>query len=96
MTIEEKKFIRDWEFQKSGKKWKYYLQYIIAWSSVIFLSSFFLVKLIMEDRYMSWTMLFIILPSSILLASLITHLVYETNEKKLKRILEREKGANGV
>jgi hypothetical protein len=91
MTTKEKNFIRDWEIQKEGPKWKYYLQYIIAWSTVIFLSLFFLLKLLMADRSMGgWTSFYIVAPVAIVLAALITHLVYETNEKKLKIILERE------
>ena len=95
LTHSEKIFIRNWQIQKEGPKWKYYLQYIIAWSTVIFLSLFFLLKLIMADRSMGgWTSFFIILPVSVLLAFLITHLVYQTNERKLKRIVDREEHAN--
>lgn len=95
LSLAEKKFIRDWEIQKEGPKWKYYLQYIIAWSTVIFLSLFFLLKLIMTDRSMGgWTSFYIIAPISIALAALITHLVYQTNEKKLKAISQREKHLN--
>ncbi len=91
LTTSEKNFIRDWQIQKEGPKWKYYLQYIIAWSTVIFLSLFFLLKLLMADRSMGgWTSFYIVAPVAIVLAALITHLVYETNEKKLKIILERE------
>jgi len=91
LTAKEKVFIRDWEIQKEGPKWKYYLQYIIAWSTVIFLSLFFLLKLIMPDRSMGgWTSFFIIVPISVALAALITHLVYQANEKKLQQIKQRE------
>jgi Na+/melibiose symporter-like transporter len=45
----------------------------------------------MADRSMGgWTSFYIVAPVAIVLAALITHLVYETNEKKLKIILERE------
>ena len=91
LTTKEKVFIRDWQIQKEGPKWKYYLQYIIAWSTVIFLSLFFLLKLIMPDRSMGgWTSFFIIVPISVALAALITHLVYQANEKKLQQIKQRE------
>ena len=91
LTTSEKKFIRDWEFQKEGPKWKYYLQYIIAWTSVIFLSLFFLIKLIIPDRNMGgWTSFFIVAFVSIVFAIVVTHLVYQTNEKKLNRIIQRE------
>ena len=91
LTTKEKVFIRDWGIQKEGPKWKYYMQYIIAWSTVIFLSLFFLLKLIMPDRSMGgWTSFFIIVPISVTLAALITHLVYQANEKKLQQIKQRE------
>ena len=91
LTTKEKVFIRDWGIQKEGPKWKYYMQYIIAWSTVIFLSLFFLLKLIMPDRSMGgWTSFFIIVPISVALAALITHLVYQANEKKLQQIKQRE------
>lgn len=91
ITTKEKNFIRDWQIQKEGPKWKYYLQYTIAWATVIFLSTFFLLKLIMEDRSMGgWTSFYIVLPVSIVLAIVITHIVYQTNERKLNEILKRE------
>lgn len=95
MTTSEKVFIKNWEIQKEGPKWKYYLQYIIAWSTVIFLSFFFLLKLIMSDRSMGgWISFYIILFVSVLLAAIITHLVYQTNERKVKRLLQREEHLN--
>ena len=91
LTTSEQKFIRDWEFQKEGPKWKYYLQYIIAWSTIIFLVLFFLLKLLMPDRSMGgWISFYIVVVISIVLAIVITHLVYQTNEKKLRAILKRE------
>jgi hypothetical protein len=87
----EKKFIRDWEIQKEGPRWQYYLQYIFAWTTVTFLSLFFLIKVIISERNMGgWTSFLIVLFISILLASIITHLVYQANEKKLRRLASRE------
>ncbi len=95
LTTSEQKFIRDWSFQKEGPKWKYYLQYIIAWTSVIFLSLFFLIKLIVPDRSMGgWASFYIVVAVAITLAILITHLVYQTNEKKLHQIQQREEHLN--
>lgn len=91
LTTSEKVFIRDWEIQKEGPKWKYYLQYIIAWSTVIFLSLFFLIKVIISERNMGgWISFFIVFFIAVLSASIITHLVYKTNEKKYRKIEERE------
>ena len=95
LTTKEKVFIRDWKIQKEGPKWKYYLQYIIAWSTVIFLSLFFLLKLIMPDRSMGgWISFYIAAAVSVALGALITHLVYQTNEKKLQQIQQREEHIN--
>lgn len=45
----------------------------------------------MSDRDMGgWISFYIIIAVSILIAVLLTHIVYQTNEKKYKRILERE------
>ena len=95
LSTKEKKFIRDWEIQKEGPKWKYYLQYIVAWSTVLFLSLFFLLKLIMTDRSMGgWTSFYIVAPLSVALAALITHLIYQINEKKMTVIQQREEHLN--
>jgi hypothetical protein len=95
LTKSERNFIRDWQIQKEGPKWKYYLQYIVAWTTVIFLSSFFLLKLIMSDRSMGgWISFYIIAALSIALAALITHFVYQTNERKYNSIQEKEEHLN--
>ena len=93
LTTSEKKFIRDWEIQREGPAWKYYLQYIIAWSTVGFLSLFFLLKLIMSDRSMGgWISFYIVLVVSIVIATFTTHIIYQSNEKKYRGILKREEG----
>ena len=95
LSTSDKTFIRDWEIQKEGPKWKYYLQYIVAWGTVIFLSLFFLLKLVMSDRTMGgWTSFYIIAPIAIVMAVIITHLVYQANEKKLKLILQKKDRLN--
>jgi len=95
LSTKEKTFIRDWQIQKEGPKWQYYLQYIAAWSTVLFLSLFFLAKLILPGRSMGgWTSFYIIVPFSILSAILITHLVYQSNESKLQKLIEREEHIN--
>ena len=49
----------------------------------------------MADRSMGgWTSFYIVAPLSIALAALITHLVYQTNERKLKAILQRDEHLN--
>ncbi len=95
LTTSEKTFIRHWQEQKEGPRWKYYIQYIIAWTVVIFLSLLFILKLIMAERDMGgWTSFYIIIAVSVVSASIITHHVYQINERKLKQILDREEHLN--
>ncbi|CAN5357043.1 hypothetical protein BH09BAC2_BH09BAC2_21600 [soil metagenome] len=96
LSSSEKNFIKNWQDQKEGPKWKYYLQYSFAWTVVSFLCLFFLIKLIMSDRNMGGiTSFYIVLPISILIGFLITHLVYSINEKKLNLLLQKQKESNG-
>jgi uncharacterized membrane protein len=63
---------------------------------VIFLCAFFIVKLIMTERDMGGLISFYIIFSiSVLLALLTTHLVYTTNERRLKRLIEKRGEGNG-
>ncbi len=49
----------------------------------------------MSDRSMGgWTSFYIVAPLSVALAALITHLVYQTNEKKMTAIEQREEHLN--
>ena len=96
LTTSEKTFIRHWQEQKEGPKWKYYLMYIVAWTVVIFLSMLFILKWIMPQRDMGgWTSFYIVLPVSIISAALTTHLVYQTNEKKLQKLIQKQHEGNG-
>ncbi len=95
LTSSERHFLQSWKEQREGPRWKYYLQYIVAWGTVSFLCLFFLTKLIMSDRSMGgWTSFYIVLAVSVILATLVTHFVYTFNEKKYLQILQREKHSN--
>ncbi len=96
LTSSEKHFIQSWKEQRHGPRWKYYVQYTIAWGIVTFLVLFFLLKLIMTERNMGGLVTFyIILPASILIAFTVTHFTYVINERRLKKILQREEKQNG-
>ena len=91
LSSSERQFINSWRDQREGPRWKYYLLYSVAWSSVIFLCTFFLLKLLMEDRSMGgWSSFYFVVPFSIIAALTLTHLVYSINEKKFRRIVNRE------
>ncbi len=88
----EKRFVESWQEQRGNSKLKYYLQFTIAWSVVIFLSLFFIVKLVMTDRSMGGLNTFYVLvPIGMILAFIATHFTFVVNEKRLKKIIDREK-----
>ena len=82
-----------WIEQKSGQRWKYYLQFTIAWTVVSFLVIFFLTKLFTD----AWetgckNMIVLFIAASIIIGFLATHVTYTMSEKRYKKIIEREKG----
>ena len=82
-----------WIEQKSGPRWKYYLQFTIAWTVISFLVIFFLTKLFTE----AWetggkNMIVLFIAASIIIGFLATHVTYTMSEKRYKKIIEREKG----
>lgn len=87
----ERHFIEQWKDQKSGPRWKYYLQFTIAWTVVSFLVIFFLTKLFTP----LWetggrNLIFILIGISIVSGFLSTHLTYNLSEKKYNKIMKRE------
>lgn len=91
ITNQEKHFINHWLEQKSGPRWKYYLQFSIAWTVVSFLVILFLTKLFTE----AWetggkNLIYFILIGSVITGFLATHITYFLSEKRYKKILERE------
>lgn len=85
----DRRFRDQWLEQRSGPRWKYYLQFSVAWCIVTFLSLFFLAKLFTN----LWetggkAFVYILLGLSVLTGFLITHLTYTINEKRLKKIEE--------
>lgn len=90
----ERHFINQWLEQRSGLRWKYYVQFTIAWTIVSFLIIFFLSKLFTN----AWetggqNLVFLLIAVSIIIGFLSTHFTYITNEKKYNKIMEREKNA---
>ena len=82
--------MKNWSEQKEGPRWKFYLQYILAWGIVNFLCLFFLLKLIKSNFDLrDITYFLVIFPLAFILAFVITHLVYTTNEKKMKMLQEK-------
>src|SRR5580693_3522129 len=87
----ERRFINHWMEQKSGPRWKYYLQFTFAWMTVSFLVIFFLTKLFTdawETGGNSMIILFIALSIAIGLGA--THFTYTISERRYKKIINRE------
>jgi len=87
----EKHFINHWNEQKSGPRWKYYLQFTIAWTVVSFLVIFFLSKLFTT----LWetggrNLIFLLIGISIVTGFLATHFTYSISEKRYNKIINRE------
>jgi cation transporter-like permease len=87
----ERRFINQWLEQKSGARWKYYLQFSIAWTIVSFLVIFFITKCFTQ----LWetggrNMIFVFIGASIISGFLATHLTYTFSEKRYKKIVARE------
>lgn len=94
MTKKEMQFIEYWDEQKEGPKWQYYLQYGFAWTMVIFLGTFFLMKMLLDDMIVgSMTTLYIIAPGSIIMALAVTHMIYTSNENRYRKIKSNQQSA---
>jgi hypothetical protein len=91
ITNTERHFINNWLEQKSGPRWKYYLQFTMAWTVVSFLVIFFLSKLFTS----AWetageNFIFFLIGISIVIGFLSTHFTYTLSEKRYKKIMKRE------
>ena len=87
----ERHFINHWKEQKSGPRWKYYLQFTIAWTVVSFLVIFFLTKLFTT----LWetggqNLIFLLIVLSVISGFLATHFTYTFSEKKYNKIMKRD------
>ena len=87
----ERHFINQWLEQRSGPRWKYYLQFTIAWTVVSFLVIFFLTKLFTP----LWetggkNLIFLLIAISVVIGFLSTHFTYSLSEKKYNKIIKRE------
>src|SRR6476661_2813458 len=91
----ERQFLDHWADQKSGPRWKYYVQFTIAWTVVSFLVIFFLTKVFTN----AWetggnSIIILFITASAITGFLSTHFTYTLSDKRYKRIIEREKEKN--
>ena len=87
LTATEKRFIKYWEEQRDGGRVKYYLLYIISGTFVaILVLSFLSLMLSFGFPENLWW----IIIGSFSLVTLATVLTWWSNEKKFKKIIQRE------
>lgn len=84
-----------WQEQKSGPKWKYYLQFSVAWTVVAFLLILFFTKLFTS----LWetggkNMVFLFIAISIIIGFFSTNFTYIGSEKRFQKIIKREEELN--
>jgi cation transporter-like permease len=92
ITNSERHFINQWSEQKSGPKWKFYLLFSIAWSVVSFLVIFFLTKLFTNLwETGGFNLIYVLVILSIISGFLSTHFTYTLNEKRYKKIIDKNK-----
>jgi tryptophan-rich sensory protein len=86
----EKRFIKYWEEQRTGGKYKYYLLYIIAGTFISVLILSFVYSLVISHTFsLDWGVLPILIVSFILV-TVLTIVTWDKNEKKFKAIIKRE------
>lgn len=90
LTKEEKRFIKYWEEQRTGGKYKYYLLYILAGTFIAVLVLSFLYSILISPFFRVSNGFIIILVASFILVTLMTIITWNSNEKKFKGIIKRE------
>lgn len=91
ITKSERRFINQWAEQKSGPRWKYYLQFTIAWTIVSFFLIFFLTKLFTNAWEKGGRLIFLLfIGVSVVIGFLATHFTYVNSEKRYHKIINRD------
>jgi tryptophan-rich sensory protein len=90
LSKEEKRFIKYWQEQRTGGKYKYYLLYILAGTFVAVLLLSFLYSIVISPYFRVNYGFIFVLVSSFVLVTLITVLTWHRNERKFKAIIKRE------
>ena len=87
LTSKDRRFLEYWGDQRKGTKREYYVTYGIGWTIAFFLGLYFGLKLFLTEIQVGTMLtLYIIVPLSIIIALLVTHLTYTKNEKKFAKI----------
>jgi tryptophan-rich sensory protein len=86
----EKRFIKYWEEQRTGGKYKYYLLYILSGTFISVLILSFVYSLVISSTFsLDWGVLPILIVSFVLV-TVMTIVTWDRNEKKFNSIIKRE------
>ena len=88
ITLKEKRFIRSWQEQREGGKWSYYLLYTFGGGFIISMISYILLLWVLQIRVPRpyW----LVPATGVVLAAILSVVVWRLNEKRFKRIIRRE------
>jgi len=86
----ERRFLRHWEEQRKGSRIGYYVMHILVWLFISFLCFFFVLNNFIDIKQNKIGTLFLMIGLSISVSIAVTHYTYYTNEKKFKKIIQRE------
>lgn len=90
LTTAEKRFVKYWEEQRAGGKFKYFLLYILAGTFIAILVLAFLYSLIFAQSFTMDFGIYAIIITSFITVTFLTILTWGKNEKRFKNIIKRE------
>ena len=90
ISKDERRFLRYWEEQRKGSRLGYYTMYIIIWFFTALLCLFFVFNNFSQFGRTSIYVLYLIGAMALTIAITATHLTWWRNEKRFKKIINRE------
>lgn len=89
LSTAERRFLREWEIQRSGSKLGFYVLYILMWTLICMLCLFFIMNYF-DLIKSNWPTLIIMITISLTVAYINTNVNWKKNEKKFKALINRE------
>ena len=93
---DERRFLRYWEEQRKGSRLGYYVMYICIWFFTATLCLFFVMNNFVSFGKTSINVLYTIIGVAIVIAASCTHFTYLHNQKRFKKIIDREVGNSNI
>lgn len=85
----EKRFVRNWEEQRAGGRFSYVALNTLAGTIMLSLFSFLVLFFGMHVLF-SWALLIIVSSISLVVAAIVSYIVWGKNEQKWKALIRRE------